>query len=105
MDIGVALPSAVPGAEGRQLVEFARRAESLGFSSLNVVDRVVYDNYDSIVALSAAAAVTERITLATTILLAAARPSPVELAKQLASLDRLSNGRLVIGISSGARED
>lgn len=105
MDIGVCLPTTVPGAEGSQLIEFARRAERLGFSSLTVVDRVVYDNYDGIVALSAAAAVTERIKLVTAILLAAYRPSVVELAKQLASLDRISNGRLIIGVSAGMRED
>ncbi|MFG2087342.1 MULTISPECIES: LLM class flavin-dependent oxidoreductase [unclassified Spirillospora] len=105
MDIGVCLPTTVPGAGGAQLIEFARRAERLGFHSLTVVDRVVYDNYDPIVTLSAAAAVTERIRLTTAILLAASRPSTVELAKQLASLDRLSGGRLVVGVSSGMRED
>jgi alkanesulfonate monooxygenase SsuD/methylene tetrahydromethanopterin reductase-like flavin-dependent oxidoreductase (luciferase family) len=105
MDIGVCLPTTVPGADGKQLIEFARRADRLGFHSLTVVDRVVYDNYDSIVALAAAAAVTERIKLVTAILLAAYRPSPVELAKQLASLDRLSGGRLIVGVSSGMRED
>jgi alkanesulfonate monooxygenase SsuD/methylene tetrahydromethanopterin reductase-like flavin-dependent oxidoreductase (luciferase family) len=105
MDIGVCLPTTIPGADGRQLIEFARRAETLGFSSLTVVDRVVYDNYDGIVALSAAAAVTERIKLVTAILLAASHASPVALAKQLASLDRISAGRLIVGISSGMRED
>ncbi|MDH6129125.1 LLM class flavin-dependent oxidoreductase [Kitasatospora sp. GP82] len=105
MDIGVCLPIGVPGARGSELIEFARRADSLGFSSLTVTDRVVYDSYDSIVALSAAAAVTTRIKLVTAILLPAYRPSTVELAKQLASLDRLSEGRLVIGVSAGMRED
>ncbi|MBF8191914.1 LLM class flavin-dependent oxidoreductase [Nonomuraea sp. K274] len=105
MDIGVCLPTTIPGADGSQLIEFARRADRLGFSSLTVVDRMVYDNYDGIVALSAAAAVTERIKLVTAILLAAYRPSSVELAKQLASLDRLSGGRLVVGVSAGMRED
>lgn len=105
MDIGVCLPTTVHGAGGGQLIEYARRAERLGFPSLTVTDRVVYDNYESIVALAAAAAVTERIRLVAGILLAAARPSTVELAKQLASLDRLSGGRLVAGVSSGMRED
>jgi alkanesulfonate monooxygenase SsuD/methylene tetrahydromethanopterin reductase-like flavin-dependent oxidoreductase (luciferase family) len=105
MDIGVCLPTAVPGASGAQLIEFARRADQLGFHSVTVVDRLVYDNYDGITALAAAAAVTERVNLVTAILLAAYRPSAVELAKRLASLDRLSGGRLVIGISSGMRED
>ncbi|MHA6763561.1 LLM class flavin-dependent oxidoreductase [Streptacidiphilus sp. PAMC 29251] len=105
MDIGVCLPTGVHGADGSQLIEFARRADRLGFHSLTVTDRVVYDNFDSIVALSAAAAVTERIELVTAILLAASRPSSVELAKQLASLDRLSGGRLTLGVSAGMRED
>ncbi|MEV4254368.1 LLM class flavin-dependent oxidoreductase [Spirillospora sp. NPDC049652] len=105
MDIGVCLPTTVHDADGDRLVEYARRADRLGFSSLTVTDRIVYDNYDGIVALAAAAAVTERITLVTGILLAAARPSPVEVAKQLASLDRLSNGRLVVGVSAGMRAD
>jgi alkanesulfonate monooxygenase SsuD/methylene tetrahydromethanopterin reductase-like flavin-dependent oxidoreductase (luciferase family) len=105
MDIGVCLPTTIPGADGRQLIEFARRAEHLQFHSLTVVDRVVYDNYDGIVALSAAAAVTQRIKLVTAILLAASRPSSVVVAKQLASLDRLCGGRLIVGVSSGMRED
>jgi alkanesulfonate monooxygenase SsuD/methylene tetrahydromethanopterin reductase-like flavin-dependent oxidoreductase (luciferase family) len=105
MDIGIALPTTVHGADKKDLIEFARRADRLGFHSLTVVDRVVYDNYDSIVALSAAAAVTERIKLVTAILLAAYRPSTVELAKQLASVDRLSDGRLILGVSAGMRED
>ncbi|HZN19469.1 MAG TPA: LLM class flavin-dependent oxidoreductase [Micromonosporaceae bacterium] len=105
MDVGIGLPTTVPGTDGRTLVEFARRAEELGFSTLAVIDRLVYDSYDSVVALAAAAAATERIRLATTILLAAYRPSPVVLAKQLASVDRLSGGRLIVGLAAGGRED
>ncbi|MEU4831058.1 LLM class flavin-dependent oxidoreductase [Streptosporangium sp. NPDC023615] len=105
MDIGVGLPSTVPGTDGRELAEFARRADRLGFSTLAVLDRLVYDSYDTVVTLAAAAAVTERITLAPTILLAAYRPSAVLLAKQLASVDRLAGGRLVVGVAAGGRED
>ncbi|MFB4262824.1 LLM class flavin-dependent oxidoreductase [Nonomuraea sp. GTA35] len=105
MDIGVGLPSTVPGADGRELAEFARRADRLGFSTLAVLDRLVYDSYDPVVTLAAAAAVTERITLAPTILLAGYRPSAALLAKQLASVDRLANGRLVVGVAAGGRED
>ncbi|MDQ1041656.1 alkanesulfonate monooxygenase SsuD/methylene tetrahydromethanopterin reductase-like flavin-dependent oxidoreductase (luciferase family) [Streptomyces sp. V3I8] len=105
MEIGVCLPAGVPGADGGQLVEYARRADQLGFSSLTVTDRVVYDCYDSIVALAAAAAATTRVRLVTAILLPAARPGTAVLAKQLASLDRLSHGRLVVGLGSGMRED
>ncbi|WP_433261219.1 LLM class flavin-dependent oxidoreductase [Actinosynnema sp. CS-041913] len=105
MDIGLGLPTTVPGADGRDLLEFARRADAAGFSTLAVLDRLVYDSYDSVVALAAAAGATTRIRLATTVLLAAYRPSAVELAKQLASLDKLSAGRLVLGVAAGGRED
>ncbi|SFQ04697.1 Flavin-dependent oxidoreductase, luciferase family (includes alkanesulfonate monooxygenase SsuD and methylene tetrahydromethanopterin reductase) [Amycolatopsis arida] len=105
MDVGVGLPTTVPGTDGGELLEFARRADRLGFSTLAVIDRLVYDNYDSLTALAAAAGVTERITLATTILIAAYQPSPALLAKQLASIDRLSGGRLVVGVAAGGRPD
>ncbi|GDY31039.1 LLM class flavin-dependent oxidoreductase [Gandjariella thermophila] len=105
MDIGVGLPNTVPGADGRQLVEFAARADGLGFSTLAVLDRMVYDSYDATVTLAAAAAVTTRITLAPTILLAAYWPSAALLAKQLASVDRIAGGRLVVGVAAGGRED
>ncbi|ASO19690.1 alkanesulfonate monooxygenase SsuD/methylene tetrahydromethanopterin reductase-like flavin-dependent oxidoreductase (luciferase family) [Actinoalloteichus hoggarensis] len=105
MDIGVGLPTTVPGARGRDLTEFARRADQQGFSTLAVLDRLVYDSYDPLVALAASAAATERIRLASTILLAAYRPSVAVLAKQLASIDRISDGRLVVGLAAGGRED
>lgn len=105
MDISLGLPTTVSGVDGPGLIDFARRAEQHGFTSLGVLDRLVYDSYESLVALAAAAAVTERITLATTILLAAYRGSAAVLAKQLATIDHLSGGRLVVGLAVGGRED
>ncbi|MFI6321892.1 LLM class flavin-dependent oxidoreductase [Nonomuraea sp. NPDC050556] len=105
MDIGVGLPTTIPGTTGQELTEFARRADRLGFSTLAALDRLVYDSYDAVVSLAAAAAATERIKLAATVLLAAYQPSAALLAKQLASVDRLSNGRLVLGVAAGGRED
>lgn len=105
MDVGIALPNAVPGATGAQLTEWARRAEARGFSSLGTIDRVRYDNYEPLIALAAAAAVTEKIGLATTVLLAPLRENAVELAKQALSVNALSAGRLTLGIGLGARED
>ena len=104
MEIGIGLPNAVAGTEGRALVEWARRAEDAGFSSLGTIDRVVYPNYESLIALAAAAAVTERIRLLTSVLLAPLRPTPL-LAKQAMSVDNISGGRLELALAVGGRED
>jgi alkanesulfonate monooxygenase SsuD/methylene tetrahydromethanopterin reductase-like flavin-dependent oxidoreductase (luciferase family) len=105
VDIGIGLPSTIPGVEGRQITEWARRGESAGFSSLGTIDRLVYPNYEPLIALAAAAAVTERIRLTTAILLAPLRTNDALLAKQAASLQDLSGGRLVLGMAPGGRED
>ncbi|MFC5723487.1 LLM class flavin-dependent oxidoreductase [Streptomyces gamaensis] len=105
MDLSIGLPTTVPGLRGPDLLEFARRADRAGFTSLCAVDRLVHDGYEPLTALTAAAAVTERIRLASTVLLAACRGSTAQLAKQLATLDRLSGGRLTVGLAVGDRED
>ncbi|MGN6816864.1 MAG: LLM class flavin-dependent oxidoreductase [Solirubrobacterales bacterium] len=105
MDVAIGLPNAVPGASGRQLTDWARRAEEHGFSSLGTIDRVAYPNVEMLTALSAAAAVTERIGLATTVLLGPLRGNPVSLAKQVLSLHAISGERVTLGIGLGGRED
>ena len=105
MKVAIGLPNAVPGTSGEQLAEWARRAETRGFSSLGTIDRIAYPNLEPLVSLAAAAAVTERIGLATTVLLGPLRRSPVALAKQVASIHKLSGGRMTLGIGLGGRED
>jgi alkanesulfonate monooxygenase SsuD/methylene tetrahydromethanopterin reductase-like flavin-dependent oxidoreductase (luciferase family) len=104
MRVGVGLPTTVPGTEGSQILAWARQAEAGPFSSLGVLDRLVYDSYDPLTVLAAAAAVTERMRLATTIVIGPLH-NTARLAKIAASVDALSGGRLVLGMAVGARQD
>jgi alkanesulfonate monooxygenase SsuD/methylene tetrahydromethanopterin reductase-like flavin-dependent oxidoreductase (luciferase family) len=105
MKVAIGLPNAVPGTSGEQLTEWARRAEARGFSSLGTIDRIAYPSLEPLTSLAAAAAVTERIGLATTVLLGPLRVNPVALAKQVASIHKISGGRMTLGIGLGGRED
>jgi hypothetical protein len=67
MRIGIGLPAAVPEADMAQIGSCAAQAEQAGFESVGVVDRLVYDNLDPLVALAAAAACTSRIRLISTV--------------------------------------
>ncbi len=126
MEIGVHLPHVGPQATRETMIEFARRMEGLGYDSLWVSDHVVVPrSYESrypysptgkmgvgedmpfLEALSAllfVAAVTERVKLGTTVLVLPMR-NPVLHAKVLATLDVLSNGRLIFGAGAGWLEE
>ena len=104
MEVGIGIPAAIPGVHGRSIVEWARRADAGPFSSVSVQDRLVYPNFESMIALGAAAAVTERVRLMTSILLAPLRGTAL-LAKQAASVDAISGGRLSLGLGIGGRPD
>lgn len=104
MRIGIGLPNMIPGTPAPDILEWARKADRGAFSSLASLDRVVYSNYEALITLAAAAGVTSRIRLMTTVLLAPLH-NPAILAKQAASIDALSQGRLTLGLGVGGRAD
>lgn len=104
MKIGLGLPESIPGVRGQLILDWAKKAEAGPFSSLSVMDRLVYANYEPLTTLAAVAAVTRRVRLITSVLLAPLR-NPAMLAKMAASVDALSNGRLSLGLGIGGRAD
>lgn len=104
MRIGIGLPNTIPGTQGADVLEWARKADAGSFSSVATLDRLVYPNYEALITLAAVAGVTRRVRLMTSVLLAPLR-NPGVLAKQAASIDALSEGRLTLGLGVGGRED
>jgi alkanesulfonate monooxygenase SsuD/methylene tetrahydromethanopterin reductase-like flavin-dependent oxidoreductase (luciferase family) len=100
MEIGIGLPNTVPGAG--DVVAWARSAEDGPFASLGVLDRVAYGSLDPFPTLAAAAAVTTRVRVVTMVAVGPVRSTAL-LAKQAASVDQVSGGRLVLGLALGAR--
>ncbi len=82
----------------------AKKCEEIGLHSFWVIDRIVYDNLEPLSVLASVAAVTEKIRIGTSILLAGLR-HPALLAKTVATLDFLSNGRMTLGIGFGSRQN
>lgn len=105
MDITIGLPNTVAGVTRDALLDWSRRAEARGFYGVASLDRLVYPGYEALVSLAAAAVVTERVRLNTQVLLAPWRLNAALIAKQAATVQHLSNGRLVLGTGLGARED
>jgi alkanesulfonate monooxygenase SsuD/methylene tetrahydromethanopterin reductase-like flavin-dependent oxidoreductase (luciferase family) len=105
MEIGIGLPATIPGVRNGQILDWAQAADERGFSTLGVLDRLVYPNCEPMTTLAAAAAVTQRIRLTTAILLAPLRANSALFAKEAATVQLLSGGRLVLGLAVGARAD
>ena len=101
MKLGIGLPNTlVPDVNRGMFLDWARVADQAGFHSFGTIDRPSQDVWDPLIALTAAAAVTERVRLATTILQLPNR-NEIVVAKQAAVIDRLSGGRLDLGVGLG----
>ena len=103
MEIGVTLPSFVRGVDRAAILEWCRRVDDGPFSSVSVGERIAYPSHELVTTLAFAAAATERVRIVSTV---AVLPThdPVRFAKQMATIDVLSGGRLTVGIGVGGRE-
>jgi alkanesulfonate monooxygenase SsuD/methylene tetrahydromethanopterin reductase-like flavin-dependent oxidoreductase (luciferase family) len=102
VDIAMTLPTMLPHGRDEALA-WCRGIDEGPWSSLAVPERVTYTSHSLTVQLSAAAALTERVRLWSTIVILPAH-NEVQVAKDLASVDRLCNGRLTVGVGVGGRE-
>ncbi|MEV6777726.1 LLM class flavin-dependent oxidoreductase [Streptomyces syringium] len=100
MNIGLGLPIDDPAL----LMSWARRADAGPFSTLGLLDRLVFDNPEPLITLATLAGATSRIRVQTEVLIVPVHNTAI-LAKQTATLDRLSGGRFTLGIGVGGRED
>ena len=108
LQFGIGIPQMFQKGEVdlSSITDFLSRAESLGYQSAWVMDRVVggIPNLDPIPLLSYAAGFTSRLKLGTSVMLTALR-NPLNLAKSLTTIDQLSGGRLILGAGLGGRRD
>ncbi|HEX3244013.1 MAG TPA: LLM class flavin-dependent oxidoreductase [Chloroflexota bacterium] len=103
-DIGLTLPISTPDHAPNTVARCAPMAEQAGAHSLWTIDRLTFGNQEPLLAMAAAAALTDRVKLGTSVLLGTLR-GPAQLAKQIATLDQLSAGRVILGLGVGSRTD
>lgn len=104
MQVGLNLPVMVPGLDRARILEWSRRIDRGPFSSLAAGERITFPNPEILVTLSAAAAVTERVRIALTVLVLPLHATALA-AKQIATLDVVSGGRVSLGVGAGARAE
>jgi alkanesulfonate monooxygenase SsuD/methylene tetrahydromethanopterin reductase-like flavin-dependent oxidoreductase (luciferase family) len=97
------LPTMLPH-DRAQTIAWCERVDAGPWASLAVPERITYPSHGLMVDLAAAAALTRRVRLWTTIVVLPMR-DPVLTAKDLASVDVLADGRLTVGVGVGGRED
>lgn len=104
MEIGIGLPNQIRDVDPAVIPAWASHEERAGFSTVGTVGRIAYPGVMDTVALAAAAGATSTIGLLTGVLLGPVWPATL-LAKEIASIDGVSGGRLTLGIGVGGRED
>src|SRR5919106_1412969 len=102
-NIGLAFVNPAPLVKPDYVVTFAKKCEQMGLHSLWTIDRIAYDNLEPLTILASAAAVTQKIRLGTSVLLGNTR-HPSHVAKIIATIDFISNGRGTLGLGFGSRE-
>ena len=102
MDLAMTLPTMLPHGRA-EVLAWCRGIDEGPWSSLAVPERITFPSHSMVVQLAAAAALTERVRLWTTIVVLPSH-NAVEVAKQMASVDRLCDGRLTVGVGVGGRE-
>jgi probable F420-dependent oxidoreductase len=125
ISFGIRVPNSGPLSGVENIVRTAQKAEELGFDSIFVHDHVVWstemhrhhissgahealaddqsaDFYEALTVIGYLAAVTSRVQLGVACLVMPTR-NPIYAAKQLATLDHLSNGRLIAGVGLGSK--
>ena len=102
MEIGIALPTMATGFTRSTFTEWCRGIDEGPYSSISAGERITFHNPELLVTNAAAAALTERVQVITNIAVLPLH-RPALLAKQLATLDVLAAGRLVVGVGVGGR--
>ena len=98
------LPVMEEGFDREAIFDWIARIERGPYASLCFGERISFRNPDAVALMAAAAVLTRRVRLVTTVMIAPIH-SPVLLAKQCATIDVLSNGRLSLGVGIGGREE
>jgi probable F420-dependent oxidoreductase len=103
-NLGLAFVNPAPLTKPENVVNFAKKCEAMGLHTMWTIDRIAYDNLEPLTILAAAAGSTQKIRIGTSVLLPGLR-HPALLAKTIATLDFISNGRLTLGVGFGSREN
>lgn len=98
------LPTMVPATRREEILAWSRAVDAGPFASLAAGERISFGNPEALVTLSAAAAVTERVRIVATAFVLPMHAT-AWIAKQLATLDVLSAGRLTVAVGVGGREE